>query len=101
MKGATAEPEVKTIRLPRRSKQMTMGSIQNFFRSFIKDHSSNKNSPTVTSLSDSYVHYHRQKWITGLSEQMGSLCSSGGFKPVPVMRYAKLEPCRHHRPRHF
>src|SRR5262245_38976509 len=51
MNGATAEPEVKTIRLPSRSKHIIIGSIQNFFRSFIKDQSSAKKSPMVTSLS--------------------------------------------------
>jgi hypothetical protein len=51
MNGATAEPEVKTIRLPSRSKHIIIGSIQNFFRSFIKDQSSDKNSPIVTSVS--------------------------------------------------
>src|SRR5262245_8321869 len=44
MKGATAVPEVNTTRLPSRTRQMIMGNSQNFFRSLIKDQSSNKNS---------------------------------------------------------
>jgi len=49
MNGATAEPDVNTIRLPSRSKQTIIGSIQNFFRSFMKDQSSDKNCPIVIS----------------------------------------------------
>src|SRR5262249_36332922 len=49
MNGATAEPEVKTTKLPSRTRQMIMGNSQNFFRSFIKDQSSNRNSPMNTS----------------------------------------------------
>jgi hypothetical protein len=45
MKGATAEPEVKTTKLPSRTRQIMMGNSQNFFLSFMKDQSSNKNSP--------------------------------------------------------
>src|SRR5947199_955578 len=40
MNGATAEPCVKTIRLPRKTSAMMMGSNQNFLRSLIKAHSS-------------------------------------------------------------
>jgi hypothetical protein len=49
MNGATAEPDVKTIRLPNRTTQIMIGRSQNFFRSFINDQSSIKNSPIVTS----------------------------------------------------
>jgi hypothetical protein len=45
MKGATAELEVKTTKLPNNTKQTMIGNIQNFFRSFMKDQSSIKNSP--------------------------------------------------------
>jgi len=47
MKGATAEPDVKTIKLPRSTRHKIIGKSQNFFRSFMKDQSSNKNSPIV------------------------------------------------------
>jgi len=57
MNGATAEPEVKTIRLPSRSKQIIMGSIQNFFRSLIKDHHSKRKSPMVTSLFSKHCQF--------------------------------------------
>jgi hypothetical protein len=45
MKGATADPDVKTIRLPNRTTQIIIGRSQNFFRSLMKDQSSIKNSP--------------------------------------------------------
>ena len=51
MKGATAEPDVKTTRPPSRTKQKIIGKSQNFFRSFMNDHSSKRNSPI-----DSYLH---------------------------------------------
>src|SRR5215813_12362709 len=51
MKGATAELDVKTMRLPSRTRQIIIGNSQNFFRSFMKDQSSNKNSPMVSPLS--------------------------------------------------
>jgi hypothetical protein len=44
MKGATAEPDVNTIRLPKRTRQRMIGRSQNFFLSFINDHSSRINS---------------------------------------------------------
>jgi hypothetical protein len=51
MNGATVELDVKTIRLPRRTTHTTIGNSQNFFRSFMKDQSSNKSSLMITSLS--------------------------------------------------
>src|ERR1044071_2491096 len=45
MNGATAVPDVKTTRLPSRTKQRMIGKSQNFFRSFIKDQSSKRKSP--------------------------------------------------------
>src|SRR5262245_30452376 len=50
MKGATAVPEVKTTRLPNRTRQIIIGNSQNFFRSFMKDQSSIKNSAMAPSL---------------------------------------------------
>jgi hypothetical protein len=44
MNGATAEPEVKTIRLPNKTKHRTIGKSQNFFRSFMNPHNSLMNS---------------------------------------------------------
>jgi hypothetical protein len=44
MNGATAEPEVSTINPPSRTNQIMIGKSQNFFRSFINDHRSIKNS---------------------------------------------------------
>jgi len=44
MNGATAEPDVKKIRLPSKTMQTMIGSSQNFFRSLMKDQSSNRNS---------------------------------------------------------
>jgi hypothetical protein len=49
MNGATADPDVNTIRLPNTIRQKTIGKSQNFFRSLIKNHSSAKNSPMITS----------------------------------------------------
>src|SRR5690242_17639343 len=49
MKGATAEPCVRTIKLPSSKSMTKIGRSQNFFRSFIKAHSSIKNSPIATS----------------------------------------------------
>jgi hypothetical protein len=49
MKGATAEPDVKTIKLPNRTTQMMMGRSQNFFRSLMNDQSSIRNSPIIAS----------------------------------------------------
>jgi hypothetical protein len=46
MNGATAEPEVKTIRLPNKTKHRTIGKSQNFFRSFMNPHNSFMNSYT-------------------------------------------------------
>jgi hypothetical protein len=45
MNGATAEPEVSTISPPSRTSHIMIGKSQNFFRSFINDHRSIKNSP--------------------------------------------------------
>src|SRR5262245_47639053 len=45
MKGATAEPCVRMIRVPHSNKTMMIGSSQNFLRSFIKAHNSSTNSP--------------------------------------------------------
>jgi hypothetical protein len=47
MNGATADPEVRTINPPSRTSQMIIGKSQNFFRSFINDHKSIKNSPIM------------------------------------------------------
>jgi hypothetical protein len=49
MNGATAEPEVSTISPPSRTNQIMIGKSQNFFRSFINDQRSIKNSPIETS----------------------------------------------------
>src|SRR4026209_614636 len=49
MNGATAEPEVKTRRLPSKTMHAIIGNSQNFFLSFKKPQSSNKNS-TMTHL---------------------------------------------------
>jgi hypothetical protein len=49
MNGATAEPEVNTIKLPNKTRHKTIGKSQNFFRSFMKDQSSDKNSNISTS----------------------------------------------------
>src|SRR6266508_564096 len=48
MKGATAEPDVKTMRPPSITRQRMIGRSQNFFRSLINDQSSIKNSPMGT-----------------------------------------------------
>jgi len=45
MKGATADPEVRTINPPSKTSQIIIGKSQNFFRSFINDHRSIKKSP--------------------------------------------------------
>ena len=45
MNGATTEPDVNTIRLPNNIRQRMIGRSQNFFRSFMKDQSSNKKLP--------------------------------------------------------
>src|SRR5215831_12611220 len=47
MKGATAEPCVSTMRLPNNSRTITIGSNQNFLRSFMNAHSSERNSAIV------------------------------------------------------
>lgn len=49
MKGATAEPDVKTTRLPSRARQRIIGKSQNFFRSLMNDHNSKRKSPMRTS----------------------------------------------------
>lgn len=91
MNGATAEPEVKTTRLPRRTKQIIMGSIQNFFRSFIKDHSSNKNSPMVTSLSDSYFQDHDKKCIPGVISVDEIVMFVWGFQAGPCVEIRQTQ----------
>ena len=63
MKGATAEPDVKTTRLPSRTRQMTIGRSQNFFRSFIKDQSSIRNSPIIPPLVSSS---REQRAVSGI-----------------------------------
>lgn len=44
MKGAIAEPEVKTINTPNKRRMMIRGNNQNFLRVFKKLHKSLKNS---------------------------------------------------------
>src|SRR5712691_3102043 len=58
MKGATAEPWVKTINAPNRSRMMTIGRSQNFLRSFINAHSSKRNSPIAVSPFQSELSCH-------------------------------------------
>src|SRR5215831_1157012 len=45
MNGATAEPCVSTMRVPNSSRTITIGSNQNFLRSFMKAQNSRMNSP--------------------------------------------------------
>ena len=45
IKGATLDPSVRTINVPRKVRKTIIGRSQNFLRSFRKSHSSNKNSP--------------------------------------------------------
>src|SRR5215467_10804946 len=53
MKGATADPCIKTIRVPRRGKTVMIGNSQNFLASFMKAHSSMTNLPIRHLLSHS------------------------------------------------
>jgi len=45
MNGATAEPWVRTISVPKSSITTRIGKSQNFFRSLMKAHNSRINSP--------------------------------------------------------
>src|SRR5215471_15865249 len=60
MNGATAVPEVKTTRLPNRTRQRMIGNSQNFFRSFMKDQSSKRNSPMNTSIREPQAGSRKQ-----------------------------------------
>ena len=58
MKGATAEPSVKTIRAPNRKRKMIMGANHHFLRTFKNSQNSLAidNLPiTIPSLKDSIV----------------------------------------------
>src|SRR5438445_5733863 len=48
MNGATADPWVSTIKPPNRRSTTTIGSSQNFFRSFMNAQSSMTNSPIAS-----------------------------------------------------
>src|SRR5438132_167501 len=50
MKGATAEPWVKTMSVPNRTKIKMIGSKINFLRSFMKAQSSRRISPILVPL---------------------------------------------------
>lgn len=50
MNGAIADPEAKTIRLPKVRRRIMIGSSQNFFRSFKNVHSSFMNSNMISHL---------------------------------------------------
>src|SRR4029450_9703477 len=97
MNGATAEPEVKTTRPPSRTRQITMGRSQNFFRSRMKDQSSSKNSPINTSLVSSKQIAASTLWdsaayrllLTGYFNMTAYrlLTSTGALNGMPVGAY--------------
>src|SRR6266478_5492169 len=99
MKGATAEPEVKITRLPSRTRQMIMGKSQNFFRSFMKDQSSNKNAPINTSfiseqlaVSSKLIHTIETQSSHGSTVREASRqASSMAFSSEPVEESPRAE----------
>src|SRR5262245_65774254 len=59
MNGAMAEPLVSTIRPPKITIMIRLGSSQNFFRSFMKAQSSTRMEPIAAVLSRSELVFHR------------------------------------------
>jgi hypothetical protein len=90
MKGATAEPEVNTIRLPSKRRHTTMGKSQNFFRSFMNPQSSATNSIMLVAPSeDSSQTLFNTVW--SYARQVEIPFSLGMF-PRRVQSVAALDP---------
>src|SRR5439155_1814638 len=100
MNGATADPCVSTIKPPNSRRTTTIGSNQNFFRSFMNAQSSRTNSPIARSLLLEKPSSELPGHMSGDSGRLGDAIRRRARLEAPLHRISPKTPHKDPHRRH-